>query len=68
MAIGSEGELGVRFGRWGDMTPKEQELWSSTFRERFGDDLMKGYATVAYPKRLPQLAEVIDITRKDHQQ
>ena len=51
MAIGSGAEIGVTFGRWGDMTEAERDLWSSTFRERFGDNLMRGYATVAYPRR-----------------
>lgn len=51
MAIGSGAEIGIVFGRWGEMTEEEQDLWCSTFRERFGNDLLKGYATVHYPKR-----------------
>lgn len=53
MSIGAGAEIGVVFGKWGDMTERDQELWCSTFRERFGDDLLKGYATLAYPKRYP---------------
>jgi len=51
MAIGSGAEIGIVFGRWGDMTEKEKDLWCATFRERFGHDLLKGYATLHYPKR-----------------
>jgi hypothetical protein len=51
MAIGSSAEIGIRFGLWGDMTPNERDIWCSTFRERFGADLLKGYATLHHPKR-----------------
>jgi len=51
MAIGGGAEIGVVFGRWGDMSAKEKDLWCSTFRERFGDDLLKGYATLGFPNR-----------------
>lgn len=51
MAIGSEGEIGVKFKSWGQKTPEERDEWSSTFRDRFGDNLLKGYAILAYPKR-----------------
>jgi hypothetical protein len=51
MAIGSGAEIGVVFGRWGDMTPTERDLWCATFRPRFGADLLGGYATLVYPKR-----------------
>jgi hypothetical protein len=51
MAIGSGAELGVVFGRWADMTERERDLWCNTFRDRFGDNLLKGYATLVYPKR-----------------
>ena len=51
MAIGSGAEIGIVFGRWGEMTPDEQDHWCATFRERFGDDLLKGYATLHYPRR-----------------
>ena len=51
MAIGSGAEIGIVFGRWGDMTERERDLWCATFRERFGDDLLKGYAKLVYPKR-----------------
>ena len=33
------------------MTERERDLWCATFRERFGDDLLKGYAKLVYPKR-----------------
>jgi len=66
MAIGSGAEIGIVFGRWGDMTPAEQDLWCSTFRERFGADLLKGYGSLNYPKRYPNgdypLAAYGDIT------
>lgn len=51
MAIGSGAEIGIVFGRWGDMTEREQDIWCATFRERFGDDLLKGYGTLVYAKR-----------------
>jgi hypothetical protein len=49
MAIGSGAEIGIVFGRWGDMTQAEKDHWCATFRERFGDNLLKGYATLDYP-------------------
>lgn len=49
MAIGSGAEIGMVFGRWGDMTPEQQDHWCATFRERFGDNLLKGYAILDYP-------------------
>jgi hypothetical protein len=51
MAIGAGAEIGIVFGRWGDMNEREKDLWCSTFRERFGADLLKGYATLHYPVR-----------------
>jgi hypothetical protein len=51
MAIGAGAEIGVVFGRWGEMTEWERDHWCATFRERFGDDLLKGYATLHYPER-----------------
>lgn len=51
MAIGAGEELGVVFGKWSEMNERERDLWCSTFRERFGDNLLKGYATLAYPIR-----------------
>lgn len=51
MAIGSGADLGVVFGRWADMNERERNLWCARFRERFGDDLLKGYATLHYPQR-----------------
>lgn len=61
MAIGSGAEIGVRFGRWGDMTEYEKDLWCSRFRERFGDDLLKEYATLVYPRGRGPMSDV----RKD---
>lgn len=52
MAIGSGADLGVVFGRWGDMNERERDHWCATFRERFGDNLLKGYGILAYPPRL----------------
>jgi hypothetical protein len=49
MAIGSGAEIGVRFGLWRDMTDEAKEEWFATFRDRFGDNLLKGYATLDYP-------------------
>jgi len=51
MAIGSGAEIGIVFGQWKDMTPTDRDIWCATFRDRFGDNLLKGYATLAYPKR-----------------
>lgn len=51
MAIGSGAEIGIRFGQWADMTETERDLWCATFRERFGNDLLRGYATLNHPKR-----------------
>lgn len=61
MAIGSEAEIGVKFGRWGDMTESEKDEWCATFRERFGDDLMRGYGTIGYPR----VAEVISLFSRE---
>jgi len=51
MAIGSGAEIGIQFGLWRDMNERERDLWCATFRDRFGDDLLKGYATLHYPQR-----------------
>jgi hypothetical protein len=51
MAIGSGAEIGIVFGRWGDMTEAERDHWCATFRERFGDNLLKGYGTLVYNPR-----------------
>ena len=51
MAIDSGAEIGIRFGLWRDMNEAERDLWCATFRDRFGDDLLKGYATLHYPQR-----------------
>lgn len=50
MAIGADGEIGVVFAVWRDMSNRDRDVWCLSFRERFGADLMKGYARVCYPK------------------
>lgn len=57
MAIGSGAEIGIVFGRLGDMDERSKIAWFSTFRERFGDDLMRGYGTVDYPKRRGEVSD-----------
>jgi hypothetical protein len=51
MAIGSGAEIGVKFGRWGDMSPADKEAWFDRIRSEWAGNLMAGYATVAYPNR-----------------
>lgn len=51
MAIGSDGEIGKQFGRWGDMTSQQQDEWFEYMRAMFGPDLMGGYGSVHYPDR-----------------
>jgi hypothetical protein len=53
MAIGSEGEVGVTFGRWGDMTEEAKEKWLHYMRTELHPWLYAGYATLHYPKRYP---------------
>jgi hypothetical protein len=62
MAIGSGAEIGIVFGRWGDMTEAEKDYWCATFRDRFGADLLKGYATLHYARR-DHGAEVIELSQ-----
>ena len=50
VAIGSGAEIGVRFASWREMREADRDVWCATFRERFGDDLMRGYGKVCYPK------------------
>jgi hypothetical protein len=51
MAIGSEGEIGVQFARWGEMDAKSQQAWFDYMREQWGGDLLRGYAKVIYRER-----------------
>ena len=51
MAIGSGAEVGIVFGVFRDMSVEQKDLWFSTFRDRFGDNLLKGYATLDYPRQ-----------------
>lgn len=53
MAIGSEGEVGVTFGRWGDMTDEAKEKWLHYMRTELHPWLYAGYATLHYPRRYP---------------
>lgn len=48
MAIGSDPEIGVQFGRWGDMDDTARKQWLYHMRKAWGADLMGGYATVVY--------------------
>lgn len=48
MAIGSEGEIGVRFGLWKDMTDEERESWWAYMRREWHPYLMTGYATLVH--------------------
>lgn len=52
MAIGSQPEIGVEFRTFGLMTPQEQEAWFHHMRTVYGPDLLGGYATLAFPKKL----------------
>jgi hypothetical protein len=67
MAIGSDPEIGVQFRVFGQMTPELQQEWFQHMREVYGPDLVGGYATLAFPKKLsgneplpPMLQEWID--------
>jgi hypothetical protein len=51
MAIGSQGEIGTTFSTYADYESFEDYLaWARAWREYVGDDLLGGYATLAYPK------------------
>lgn len=67
MAIGSAPEIGVVFGTYGEMTWQQKRDWFHHIRIVYGPDLMGGYATLAFPKKLsgneplpPILQEWID--------
>lgn len=48
MAIGSDGEIGVTFRRWGEMTEEQRAEWSLHMRT-WGGDLLSGYAKLCHP-------------------
>lgn len=48
MAIGSEGEIGVKFGMWKDMTETERQAWWEYMRAEWSSYLMNGYATLVH--------------------
>lgn len=48
MAIGSDAEIGVQFGRWGDMDEVARQRWFEYFPVVWGTNLMGGYAKVIY--------------------
>jgi len=48
MAIGSDAEIGVQFGRWGDMSESLRERWFRYMQDVWGPDLLEGYAKVIY--------------------
>ena len=51
MAIGSDGEIGVVFARWGDMDEASRQAWYRFMRTEWHANLMAGYATICQPKR-----------------
>ncbi len=53
MAIGSGAEIGVTFGRWGDMTPDDKQAWIDYMMTDWHPWLYNGYATLHYPRRYP---------------
>jgi len=55
VAIGSDAEIGVQFGRWGDMDEPARQRWFEYFPAVWGPNLMGGYAKVIY----------VDQTRRD---
>lgn len=62
MAIGSSPEIGVSFRRFGDFEQDQHHLWYDHIRS-FGEDLLKGYAVLAYPtshRACPPLAIGLD--------
>jgi hypothetical protein len=46
MAIGSAPEAGVTFARWGDMTDDDRFAWFVYMTNRWGPNLVGGYATL----------------------
>ena len=51
MAIGSDGEIGVTFTRWGDMDDFSKLMWFQHMQLMWGPDLLGGYAILVYPTR-----------------
>lgn len=50
MAIGSDAEIGVSFGRLSEYPTWDSVLeWHRQWREYVGGDLLGGYATLCYP-------------------
>lgn len=50
MAIGSEGEIGKRFGVLKNMTPEDVELWFQYMRENWQPYLHAGWAVLVHKK------------------
>lgn len=48
MAIGSDAEIGVQFGRWGDMDESLRQRWFNYMTDIWGPTLLNGYAKVIY--------------------
>ena len=51
MAIGSDAEIGVTFGKLGDMSSDDISAWFAHMRTHWQPELMNGYSTVKYPER-----------------
>ena len=59
MAIGSAPEIGVVFRQFGELTTEAQrQQWYDRVRETCGPDLLRGYATIGYPRRLEEADRV----------
>lgn len=46
MAIGSNPEIGSRFGLQRDMTPEQLQEWFDYIKKAWAGNLLNGYATV----------------------
>lgn len=49
MAIGSAPEIGVSFGRFGDLNDEQRRTWYEQVRA-YGPNLLAGYGVLAYPR------------------
>jgi hypothetical protein len=49
VAIGSGGEIGVTFARWGEMDDASRAAWHAYMRTHWGTDLLGGYAKLCTP-------------------
>ncbi len=49
MAIGSDGEIGVRFVSWGEMDEVSRAAWFEFMVEVVGADLVGGYGRLCWP-------------------